>query len=313
MPLDHYVSQVHLKNFYSPKLENLMYAIRKSDLKFFTPNAQSVCRIEDGSTNPYLEEERVIEEFLKTIEPKYNKVLEKLLYKNIDSECIYTVAGFIAYVLICSPTGTRIHSSPLESIIEDTAQILEKSGKLPSPPPELGGETLTELLNSGKVHIDIDPKYPQAIGISSILSHVLTFGNFTWDIMINPFEDNPFFTSDFPIAIEKTHDQRILNKIVPLSPKIAIRIHPDTSFNRNKAGYTFSNFRYAFTKLKRQEVVNINRLIVRCAEDMIFFRDNHDWIQKFVKKNSSFRIENKTLKIPTGSGSLTIASQEIAG
>jgi hypothetical protein len=33
MALDHYVSQVHLKNFYSPAMAGLMYAIRKSDLK----------------------------------------------------------------------------------------------------------------------------------------------------------------------------------------------------------------------------------------------------------------------------------------
>ena len=31
MPLDHYVSQVHLKKFYSPALGDRMYAMRKSD------------------------------------------------------------------------------------------------------------------------------------------------------------------------------------------------------------------------------------------------------------------------------------------
>ena len=38
MPLDHYIPQVHLKKFYSPVLGERMYAIRKSDLKCFTPN-----------------------------------------------------------------------------------------------------------------------------------------------------------------------------------------------------------------------------------------------------------------------------------
>jgi hypothetical protein len=71
VPLDHHVSQVHLRRFYSPKLGRRMFAVRKSDLARFTPNAQSVCRIEDGSTNPYLHEQRVIEEFLKGAEPKY--------------------------------------------------------------------------------------------------------------------------------------------------------------------------------------------------------------------------------------------------
>ncbi len=36
------------------------------------PNFESVCRIEDGSTHAYLKEDRLIQEFLKTIEPKYN-------------------------------------------------------------------------------------------------------------------------------------------------------------------------------------------------------------------------------------------------
>lgn len=60
MPLDHYVSQVHLKNFYSPKLRNRMYAIRKQDLITFTPKSEDVCRTESGSTNPYLQSERAI-------------------------------------------------------------------------------------------------------------------------------------------------------------------------------------------------------------------------------------------------------------
>ena len=70
MPLDHYIPQVHLKKFYSPALGNRMYAIRKTDLKAFTPDSQSVCRIMDGSTNAYLKDNRAIEEFLKTIEPQ---------------------------------------------------------------------------------------------------------------------------------------------------------------------------------------------------------------------------------------------------
>lgn len=94
MSLDHFVSQVHLKNFCSPKLGNLMYAMRKSDLKLFTPDAKSVCGIEEGSTNSYLREDRFVEEFLKRIEPRYNIALGKLVADKIDSECIFVIAGF---------------------------------------------------------------------------------------------------------------------------------------------------------------------------------------------------------------------------
>src|ERR1035437_1254846 len=94
MPLDHYISQVHLKKFYSPALRDRLYAIRKSDLKSFAAYSKDVCRTIGGSTNTYLKENRAIEEFLKSIEPKYDTALEKLVGGVIDNECIYTIAGF---------------------------------------------------------------------------------------------------------------------------------------------------------------------------------------------------------------------------
>ena len=312
MALDHYVSQVHLKNFYSPKLGKLMYAIRKSDLKAFTPNAESICRIGEGNTNSYLREERSIEEFLKSIEPKYNATLAKILTGKIDAECVYVIAGFVAYVLTCSPAGMRIQSEPLKNIVEETAKILDSKGSLPAPPPELGGDRLTELLNSKKVHVEIDPKYPQAVGIGSILSIATTFGNSKWDFLINLFDESPFFTSDFPVAIEKTNDPRILNRVTPLSPDLAVRIRPDISQANGSSNFSFSGFKSTIRKISRQEVININKLIVRCAETNVFFRDNHEWVPKFVERNADFRIEPRTHKIPHGkNGKLLWSTLEI--
>jgi hypothetical protein len=94
MPLDHYVSQVRLKNFYSPALDELMFAVRKSDGKLFCCNSRSVCRIEDGSSNAYLRKDRLIEEFLRFIEPKYNRSLRKIYENTFDQECILPIAGF---------------------------------------------------------------------------------------------------------------------------------------------------------------------------------------------------------------------------
>jgi hypothetical protein len=312
VPLDHYISQVHLKNFYSPKLGSLIHAIRKNDLKSFTPNAQSVCRIEDGSTNSYLREDRAVEEFLKDIEPKYNPALEKLAAGKIDNDCIYTIAGFVTYVLVCSPAGMRIQSQPLKGIVEDTARLLDSKGSLPAPPPELGGESLTELLSSGKVRSKIDPKYPQAIGIDSILSHTAIFGNFKWEILINPFDDSPFFTSDFPVAIEKTKDLRVLNRIAPLAPNLAIRIRPDPSLDRTRSDFSFSGFGYILRKLSRPEVMSVNKLIVRCAETTVFFRDDYEWVPRFVKRNAGFRIELRTRKLPHENGTRLWFTQEVS-
>jgi len=311
MPLDHYVSQVHLKNFYSPKLKCLMYAIRKNDLKSFPTNSDSVCRIESGSTNLYLQDVRAIEGFLKGIEPKYNTAIRKLAENQIDAECIYVIAGFVAYVLTCSPAGMRIKSKYLKSMVEEVTQIADKQDLFPAPPPELAGESLSQLIKDGKVNVDIDPKYPQAIGINSIMSVTNKFGNFAWEVLINPYSDSPFFTSDFPVTIEETDDPRIRNRVIPLSPSLAVRIRPDPNFEEEQSRFSFSNFRYLIKKINRTQVTNINRQVVRCAENMVFYRDDNEWIPRFVKKNASFRIESKIHRIPRGNGMFLWVSEEI--
>jgi len=312
MPLDHFVSQVHLKNFYSPSLGNRLYAINKKDLKEFTPRSEDVCRIEDGSTNSYLRENRAIEEFLKTIEPKYSDAVAKLANNRIDGECIYTIAGIVAYVMSCSPAGMRISSSALQGVVEMEALMLDSQALIPSPPPELGGMNLREIFDKGIAKVDVDPKFPQAIGIASIIKNTAMLGNFKWELLRNNFEESAYFTSDYPVAIEITSDLNVRNRIVPLSPSLAIRICPDREINRERADFTFANFDCQDKRLGRREVAQINKLIVRCAEELVFFRDNHPWISGFVRKNSQFRIEPRTHKVPHGAGMVMFYSQDIA-
>lgn len=311
MPLDHYVSQVHLRKFYSPNLGNLLYAIRKQDLKAFTPKSDDICRIEEGSTNAYLRENRVVEEFLKTIEPKYNASVEKLADNRIDPECIYTIAGFVAYVISCSPAGMRIHSAGLQAAVETEAVILDSQHLFPPPPAELGGMNLTEILQRGLAKVDVDPKFPQAIGIASIFKNTILFGNFQWEVLRNDYEDSAYFTSDYPVAIETSSDLSVLNRIVPLTPSLAIRIIPDRRLQEKTPNFTFANFSCKNKRLTRNEVARVNRLIVRCAEESVFFRENHPWVSDFVRRNNSYRIEPRTQKTPHGTGIVMSYTQEI--
>jgi len=279
-----------------------MYAMRKGDLKSFTPDSESVCRINDGNTNAYLREGRFIEKFLKKIEPRYNTALANLIEDKIDDETIFTIAGFVAYVIGCSPAGMRIFSVMLRGIVEAQAVLAEKRGMLPQPPKELGGAPLADLLRDRDIEIVVDPKYPQALGITTILRQVAAFGNFKWDILLNRFDDSPFFTSDFPVATEPTKDSWVNNRIVPLAPRLAVRIRPDRAIDRECADFSFSNFDYRRREISRNELVEINRLIVRCAEDVVFYRDNTDWVQRFIAKNRHYRVESIERKVSTDNG-----------
>jgi Protein of unknown function (DUF4238) len=300
MALDHYISQVHLKNFYSPALGDLMYAIRKSDLKRFTPKSQDVCRIEDGSTNAFLTKERAIEEFLKDVEPRYNSSLAKLRENKMDQEAIASLAGFPAYVVTCSPTAMRLNSGPMRAQLEAAAAILDQQGLISKAPETLGEKSITELLADGTVKFTIDEKYPQAIGIANILHHTSVFGNSPWEILHNEQEESPFFTTDYQAAIETFDLNTPINRIVPLAPDIAIRIKPDIRLSGTKPDITFAKFKATSRHLKRAEVLGINRLLVRCAEDLVFFRDDQKWIEGFVSKNRRYRIQSVTHKLPHG-------------
>lgn len=301
MPLDHYVSQVLLKIFCSPILGDRMYAIRKSDLNTFTPNSKVVCGINDGSTNTYLRKDRAIEEFLETIEPNYNGALDKLIAGNIDATCIYTIAGFIAYVVTCSPAGMRIQSGPLKGTLEIESAMMDAQGLMPPAPAALGGASLTELLQSGAVEWTIDPKYPQAIGISSILQLTAMFGNFKWEVLHNENDGSPFFTSD----------PRVLNRIVPLAPKLALRIMPDITLDKDRSDFSFANFEPRTRTIDHAELVTLNCLIVRLAEETVFYRDNHPWVQPFIAKNRNNRIEPHTHNLTTSTGTLQISTQRV--
>lgn len=312
MALDHYVSQVHLKRWYSPSLGELMYATRKSDLKSYTPNSSSVCRIENGSTNDYLEDARVIEKVLKTIEPKYNRSVEKLATGKIDHECIYTISGFIAYILTCSPTAMRLNSSPLQTFIKETASIMEQSGKLPKAPKALGGKSLTALIEAGKISIDIDEKYPQSIGIQQIMSILKMFGNFKWEIIINEFDDNPFFTSDYPVALYESKNPLNTKRLFPLTPYLALKIHHDYSIDKEKISFSFSQFKYSIKKASRREIVKINRYIVQSAEDTVFYVNNFDWVKKFIAKNANYHTITDTKKISAPDGNYFWSTKKIS-
>lgn len=307
MPLDHYVSQVHLKRFYAPALDGKkMHAFRKSDGHAFICGAKDVCRLSEGNTNTYLPEPRLVEEFLKLIEPKYNSACAAFATGEITPDAVFVVAGFTAYVMSCSPTSIRLGRAPLLDSLALGAKLLDRAGQIPKAPPVLGGKTLTELLADGTVAFEIDGKYPQAVGINNIINYVTQYGNSHWDILVNEHADTPFLTTDFPVAVEPSRDLRIVNRIVPLTPSLAIRICPRIELSDRRLGPTFEHFSYRRHRPSRSEIVALNRTIVRCAETQVFSPLAAPWVAGFVRKNARFRVEIDTTNIPDGKGFMSI-------
>jgi hypothetical protein len=273
-----------------------MYATKKSDLKSFCCDSKSVCRIEENSTNAYLANDRQIEDFLIGIEPKYNASIANLRAGQVDRECIAVVGGFAAYVSGCAPAAMRMGTAPFENLVASEAAILDRQGLLPPAP--------------ASVRVKVDRKYPQAMGISTFRSRMALWGNSEWEILRNDDRNNPFFTSDYPVALEAI-DARLANWVVPLAPDLAIRIIPDIGLSGTMPDPTFAKFRCRLRIPRRSELLDINRLIVRSAEDMVFYSNNLPWIPEFIAKNRHYRIEVVTERIPMYKGYLNIGTQRI--
>lgn len=286
MPLDHFVSQVHLKNFIAS--DGMLGVIKKSDLKAFPAKTQDVCRIMDGNNNPFLKQERLVEEYLKEIEPRYNASVQKLRDDKMDAEAIHAIAGFIAYVIICLPTGGRLHSKPLQEKLLVEAKRLEAEGVLEPAPEELGNKMLSELVEDGAVRFDVNPKFPQAIGVEDFHNRISVFGNARWEVLFNDQECGGYFTSNFPVAIEPVDINTPINRVLPRAPDIAVRIIPNLAQRGRKLNMKFSDFTCVRKKESPRNVKELNRRLVQCAEDMVFFGREDEWIPKFVAKHRAY-------------------------
>ena len=95
-----------------------------------------------------------------------------------------------------APVALFCYNRPrhLQKTVEAEAEILDRQGALPKAPASLGGKSLTELLAEGSVKVKVDPKYPQALGISTITHRASVFGNSHWEILLNEGV-TAFFTS----------------------------------------------------------------------------------------------------------------------
>lgn len=315
MPLDHFIPQVHLKNFYAPDLEERMYAVRKSGRAEYQCDAKSQCRIRDGSTNAYLTEDRVVEEFLRSIEPKYNNALNAVRAHQITGDVVFVLAGYMSYITSCSPAAMRLNQRWLQASAEATATMLDEMREFPPAPDSLGAKSMSELLAEGTVEMQVDPKYPQAIGINTLMRKLDQIGNFDWQFLHNKHAGRPFLTSDYPCAIEQSPDPRIVLRTYPLAPDLAVRVYPNFRYQRPPEGvdlqFDFPLFRRSHTDVSPSQAASINRLIVRAAETTVYAPRMDETLRTFIAKNSAFRTETVISQLPADGGVLTIAQQRI--
>ena len=308
MALDHYIPQVYLKNFYTS--DNRLNCMSKQKMQLFQAKTEAVCRIKNHSTNEYLIEPRLIEDFLKNIEPKLNIAIKDFENGSIGSESLYVVSGLISFISTCSPCAMRLAAKSLRRNVEEISKNEDRFGRIKPIVYDGIHHTLSELLENGSLKVSIDEKFPQAIGIRKILDTLYRIGNWTWEILMNNTPEL-FITSDYPIGIEVSSLNRPINKIFPLTPHIAIRLLPEKKVAGHKGRIGFNEFKYRIVELGRTDVSYINKILIQCDEQYVFFSEITNRIITKISKYSKYRVNLKDYMLPTERGYLLILTQVI--
>ena len=278
MTLGQYVSPAHLRQFSAPS--DSLIATRKSDLQSFRCAADNVCRL-DASV-PAIDADAA--DFLRQAAAQYDAALARMRSGRVDADCIVAIAGFAAGVMSLAPTALRLHEAPLEAMIA-------------TGPASAAGATGA-------------PGRPRAVSLGTLQDRIALWGNSRWEMLLNSDPATPFFTSDYPIALE-ARDQSFANWIVPLAPDLAVRVFPDLRLRRTRPDFSFTNFAFRQQTPRRSDVVEINRLIVRSAEDLVLYGEDRPWIADFIAKNRHYRIEAVPQRVPYGDGYFNTVSQRI--
>ncbi|MDC0658283.1 DUF4238 domain-containing protein [Leisingera sp. SS27] len=289
MALDHYVSQVHLREFADPKTKKL-FAVSKLDLRDFTPKPKSVCAIRDGNTNEFLKEPRLIEKLLEAIEPNYPYALNELRNRRCNNIVRETIAGFITAVSISSPTFDRLCFDGTHNHLADFAKHLDTKSILPKFPENsdkrYSGKSITELLDQNLVEFNIDMNMPKAMATTRMINVVKAFLNAPWDILENHTERN-FLTSDYPMVHVPTLSRRWSKKFVPLAPDIGIVVYSP------RVSIWDGPVEVAHVEVSSSSKISeLNRFAVFAAEDLVFADRPSPFLRKFVAKHRQMQLVN---------------------
>lgn len=308
MSKDHYVAQTYLKHFIDPKLGNLLHAYDKEKLNYFTPRTEDICYAEGWDTNPYFEDNKLIDKYLKVVEPKWNHAVKDIVCIPHSENTKYVMAMYIAYLTSCTPTAVRnVNYATSEMFSSSTRIIAKQALETPKNFPEIPHkpDILEKIISSGGFAVNVDPKHTHAEAMKHLTNLAWHFYKSPWMILHNK-TDNLFLTSDFPVAYyyPKPRSQ-IPYRYIPISPHFAILIKPSLNKADRKAPLEideYPNTKVDISYIKPEFSKILNKLTIQGAEKFIISAYDEPWIMSIVKKYKDWKMDSGTVRLPHENG-----------
>lgn len=282
MAKDHYVAQTYLRSFKIPdqKIDSVN-AWQKSKQKKLPPiPIKSICYEEDWSTNPYFAENpRIVEDFLKQIEPQWPECVRQLSENTYDLDTKYLISGYLAFLRTYTPTAARLGTSHLSSMVGQMYKTLEEAEY--NNPNSEHKEAIEEIRKRhAEVKPDVDPAYPKALGISNLDVIQKEYANSHWVVLENE-TGIPLITCDNPLCMYYRNAMHC-DYYLPITPWLAIIIQPLLGMSPREND-TEADMKYEGVKI-------LNELVVQSAEDLVIYNQSQD-VDKLVHDYHDWRVE----------------------
>lgn len=296
---DHYIAQTYLRSFSIKGTTRCVNAIRKTDLTILNNiPIGSVCYKVNWSTNPYfLENPRVVEDYLRIFEPKWANCTKMLADGKFDSEIKYFMSGYIAYLRTCTPTAIRLGQGTYSEKVRQTYETIEKKELI--NPNSKHANAINAIRTNGGIKVNVNSDYPKAKGIQVLRGIQERLQSFPWLIMRNETEI-PYITSDNPVCLRYSRNSTFCDFYIPITPNLAVMIHPIRNHELRSID--------SLIAVNPEGVNDFNRLVVKCADDMVIFNRNFG-VEELVKEFRDWRVETLLTKFAIGRSSVSIFQQ----
>lgn len=302
MAKDHFIARTYLKQFGDAAHGGQLYGYSKSTGKQFPCWPAHVCREWDGDLNPswLATWPDLLGQFRKIFEPLWKTALETLLLATSAPQHRLAIAGYVANLMTCTPAWRRIgvqaHVDHATASLSFAKRMQEKHGYNPDLPVDG-----IAMLERGEIKLDYDPNYIKAVVTRQLMDTAWMIYHQDWELLSNPTH-HPFLTSDSPVAIETAEDiRKPPTRFLALSPKLGLLVRA----TRTKLPpITLDTLALPpLGQVSRRAVdpagaKHLNRLIARCAEDLVLSSTDSSTIATLVRNAARFRVELDFVEFP---------------
>ena len=299
MARDHFAARTYLEQFGDSANGGRLYGYQKATGKRFPCWPKDVCREWDGDNNvAWLKRTPdLLGQYRKIFEPSWKTAVESFVNSDCTPEHRLAIAGYVANLMTCTPAWRRVGR---ELFIDDATASLssakrmkEKHGGNPSLPVDG-----IAMLEGGEISLDFEPGYVKAVVTKQLAEHAWKIYQLDW-VLLDNSTPYPFMTSDNPVAIDDTVDIRITpRRFVALTPKLGL-VFRATRTEMHPIGQKLPpQGLISRREVDATDAQGFNRMVARCAEELVLSSIDADAIATLVRNAAKFRVETQFVEFP---------------